>query len=349
MTGQQRYLQLIRGESRGVSASAARGGLAALAQVYGAGVRLRNWSFDAGWRKQHRLPRAVVSVGNLTAGGTGKTPVVAWLCAKLRERGHSPAVLMRGYRAHPGEKGDEQRLLEVILSDTTVQANPDRILAARQVLAAHPGVDVFVLDDGFQHRRVARDFDLVLIDATQPLDDARLLPRGLLREPIRSLRRASAVLITRAEPGEPRIGPLRDTIARHTTAPVFQSRFLVDRLLDAGGSPVCIAGRQVLAVSGIGNPAAFVQTLEKAGARVGAEARFADHHAYTADDIRRIVAEAGQLGALAVTTTKDWVKIQPLWPLEAAGELAVLEQRLEFAGDEEEDLLKAILPSLKSS
>jgi tetraacyldisaccharide 4'-kinase len=123
----------------------------------------------------------------------------------------------------------------------------------------------------------------------------------------------------------------------------------VDRLLDAGGRPVSIADRAVLAVSGIGNPAAFVETLRQAGARINSQACFPDHHAYTPADIHRIIAEARESGALAVTTSKDWVKIQPLWPPGAAGQIAVLELRLEFAEEHEVALLNSILPALTRS
>ena len=347
MNAQARFLRIVSGDEAGPVAAAARAGLGALSPLYRAAVGARNWAYDRGWRSSKTLARPVISVGNLTAGGTGKTPVVAWLCERLHERGIRPAILLRGYKAAPGQKGDEQRLLEGLLGPgTPVEADPDRAAAAERVLARSPGVQAFVLDDGFQHRRVQRDVDLVLIDATQPFGHGRLLPRGLLREPISSLRRAYAVLITRAEPEDPRILPLRETIARRTSAPVFQCRFAVDRIVDAGGALVSVAGRPVHAVCGIGNPRSFLEKLQRAGANVRDHAIFADHHAYTPADVQRISAAARQSGALVVTTTKDWVKIRSLWPSDAAGRIAILEQRLEFQDGQETGLLNVIVPAL---
>src|SRR5688500_17263566 len=155
MTGEERYLRIVSGDARGASAAAARAGLSLLSPLYGAAVRGRNMAFDRGSRRVVTLPRPVVSVGNLTVGGTGKTPVVAWLCQRLMGAGHRPAVLMRGYKAQPGEKGDEQRLLEELLGpQVPVEADADRVRAAERVVTRFPETSIFILDDAYQHRRV---------------------------------------------------------------------------------------------------------------------------------------------------------------------------------------------------
>ena len=176
--------------------------LRAAEPVYSGIMAARNRVFDAGIGVK-RLPRPVVSIGNVTAGGTGKTPVVRWLCEQLRSLGHNPAVLLRGYKSVDGVS-DEQRLLHSLLNPpggapVIVRANPDRFAGGSDVLRERPGTDVFVLDDGFQHRRLARDFDLVLINAAEPFGFGHVHPRGLLRESLRGLGRADAVLITLAD------------------------------------------------------------------------------------------------------------------------------------------------------
>src|SRR4051794_35567561 len=206
---EQAFRRVISGQQTGVGAALLRGVTRVLEPIYAAVVASRNRGYSAGIIASNRARRPVVSVGNITTGGTGKTPVVRWLADRLRERGMRPAVLLRGYKARPGERGDEQRLLDELLnppgtaSPVIVHANPDRLQGAKAVLRDHPDVDVFILDDGFQHRRLQRDFDLVLIDATTPFGYEHVLPRGLLREPLSGLSRASAFLLTRVDQALP--------------------------------------------------------------------------------------------------------------------------------------------------
>ena len=188
----------MSGERRGVRASVLRGTLGAAEPLYAAAVRGRNWLFDRGVGVR-RLPRPVVSVGNITAGGTGKTPVVLWLADRLRRKGRRPAVLLRGYEAEgrPQRRADAARgaartRRARCRPRIAVGVNPNRLAGGDGVLRGRPDVDVFVLDDGFQHRKLARDFDLVLIDAAQPFGYGHVHPRGLLREPLAGLRRADA-------------------------------------------------------------------------------------------------------------------------------------------------------------
>ena len=300
--------------------------------IYTAAIKLRNRRFDAG-KNVRRLPKPVISVGNLTAGGTGKTPVVRWLCEELRAAGYHPAVLMRGYKSRGGTS-DEQQMLESMLNDgvrenIVVHADPDRYAGGSAVLAAHPGVDVFVLDDGFQHRQLARDFDLVLLSGVEAFGFGHVHPRGLLREPLCGLRRADAVLITRAdEESSSYITAIALAKRRYSKAPVFQAshahvgiKFGNDTLpLDA------LAGKRVLAFCGIGNPESFFrQVAERAGVLAGSRA-FADHHAYGGEDLAALQKQAAAAGAeVLVTTEKDWVKLKsfaagaiPVWRVEMA-------------------------------
>ena len=303
------YHTIVSGERRGIPATSARALLSTLEPAYAATVRLRNLAYDRGLREVVRLPRPTVSVGNLTVGGTGKTPVVRWLARQLADR--RPAVLLRGYKSAAG-RSDEAELLADLLGDAVpIEADPDRLAAARRVLSRRPDVGLFLLDDGFQHRRVARDFDLVLIDVTNPFGHDRVLPRGLLREPAAGLRRASAILLTRCDLAD--ADPVADRVRSLADAPVFRSRFETTYATPAG-EPADLAGRRVVVACGIGNPAAFFDAVRRRGATVTAELAFPDHHAFTAADADRI-ADAG---ATAVVTGKDWVKLRDVWPAGAA-------------------------------
>ena len=166
--------RVISGEQRGLGARLLRGAMRLIEPIYTAVVASRNQGYTTGIITSKRAARPVVSVGNITTGGTGKTPVVRWLSHRLRENGMHPAVLLRGYKSKAGSRSDEEQLLDELLnaSDASapvvVHAQPDRFAGSEAVLREHPDVDVFILDDGFQHRRLQRDFDLVLIDATNP-------------------------------------------------------------------------------------------------------------------------------------------------------------------------------------
>lgn len=345
---QQRYLRVVSGEARSAGASAARAGLALLEPLYAAVTGLRNASFDRGWRRAVALERPVISVGNLTVGGTGKTPLVAWLCARFGERNLPTAVLMRGYKARARAKGDEQRLLERLLGPATpVEANADRTAAAQRVLEGHPEVKLFVLDDAFQHRQVRRDVDIVLIDATRPFGQERLLPRGLLREPLRSMARATAVIITRSSLAPPHaLAEIRARIARFTTAPVFQCDFASDNFIDQNGAVTAFPGKRAVAVSGIGNPAAFRISFQQQGIQLPRILEYADHHHYTAADVAEIRRVAAEQKAPVVTTAKDWVKLEALWPQDSAESLFVMNQRIVFAPGDDQRLIEHIMARL---
>jgi len=312
------YRRLIRGDSKGPIASIVRSTLGIASLGYALGARAKNALYDQGWKTAHRAEVPVVSVGNLTVGGTGKTPMVEFIARRFLARGHKVAILSRGYRATEG-LNDEGRVLQSNLPEAVLLQNPDRVASAEIAVRDH-GAEVLVLDDGFQHRRLARDLDVVMLDALEPFGFGHLLPRGLLREPIASLKRAGLVLLSRADlidderkaeirkTAERAAGPLVWAEARH--AP----RDLID---DHGRSEPLDALRQgpIVAFCGLGNPEGFRRTLEGLGATVIGFRSFPDHHAYSASDLDALMRWAEAEGAsMALTTQKDWVKLRDLKP-----------------------------------
>lgn len=293
--------------------------LSPLAAAYGAAMDLRNSLYDAGALRSQDAVLPAVSVGNLTVGGTGKTPVTAWLAALLAARGRRAAIVLRGYGA------DEPLVHAALAPEVTVVVNGDR--AAGVGAAAAAGADVIVLDDAFQHRRLRRALDVVLVSADQWRGPPRLLPAGPFRERPASLRRASLVLITRKAAGIEAGRRLRATIEAIApgvpTALVHLGwgdlRAARDVREPSGGAtrrPLAdLRGRRVLAISGVADPDAFRGQLLEQGADVTARVH-ADHHAYTAAEARRLAAAAASHD-LAVCTLKDAVKLAPLWPRQA--------------------------------
>jgi tetraacyldisaccharide 4'-kinase len=256
-----------------------------------------------------------VSVGNLSLGGTGKTPCVEYVARFYRDLGVRPVILSRGYGSDPG-RNDEAMVLGENLPDVPHLQGPDRVaLAATAVEELE--AELLVLDDGFQHRRLHRDLDVVLIDATRPAHRDYQFPRGTLREPTSGLRRAGAFVLTRCDQAETAaVDDLRGWLARRfPEKPVAATEHRPVGLVregEAEASAGALAGRQVGAFCGIGNPAAFRQTLDGLGARVMAFRSFPDHHPYTRADVDDLRAWAAALPADAavVTTQKDWVKLR---------------------------------------
>ena len=310
------FKRLVDGTACGLGPSLARLGLAAVAAPYGLAVTTRNAAYDCGLLPVARATVPVISVGNLTLGGTGKTPLVAWTAALLARHGRRPAIVSRGYGAAPGERSDEAAELAILLPGVPHVADRDRVAAAARAVAL--GADVVVLDDGFQHRRLGRDLDIVAVDATDPFGHGRLFPRGLLREPLRGIARARAVVLTRASSIdiERRVAIQGALFAKCRSArPVWAEadhRPVGLRTADGATRPLAaLDGRRVFAFAGIGNPAAFRATLVAHGAEVAAFRPLPDHHAYTAANLESLAREAAAArAALAVTTLKDLVKIR---------------------------------------
>ena len=286
-------------------------------------ARVRSWCYARGIFRTRKLPGTVVSVGNLTAGGTGKTPMVLWIAERLAEQGKHAAILTRGYRgtldanrkdasakgeaSAPGvPQSDEVALLRDRLAGRVqLGVGPDRYKSG-EILARH-GVDWFVLDDGFQHRKLARDADIVLLDATDPFGGGCTLPSGRLREPVSALRRADVVVITRSVQS-PALA-IEAIIRRHSQCPIFYaatqllSVLRVPRL-DVALPPMDWPRARFLAFCAIGNPPAFFGDLPAWGFQIAAERSFSDHHVYTAQEAAEIEKAAQAAGADALLCTE---------------------------------------------
>ena len=298
-----------------------RGALYAASGPCAGAMRLRRWAYRHGLMKSHAVGVPVICVGNITTGGTGKTPMVAWTVARLKDASKTPAVLTRGYKAGSG-RSDEAELLKR-LCGVQVVVNPDRAAGARQAVAA--GANVLVMDDGFQHRRLRRDLDIVLIDATCPFGFGHCLPRGLLREPPSALKSAHAIVITRSDLAD--AGELRALRARlRRLAPGASIHLAVHRpvkLIAPDGEarkPDALEGEEAFAFCGLGNPEAFFETLDRLGAALRGRCALDDHVRYAPATVAALSEQARSAGAkVMVTTAKDAVKISasafslPLW------------------------------------
>ncbi len=292
---------------------------------YRAAAWLDRGLYEWGLRRRVRLPAATVGVGNLLAGGAAKTPLVRHLAGALRQRGHKPAVLSRGVRgargrevnvvsdgermlASVGEAGDEPVWLARSLSGVPVLAGRNRVALGLRACAVF-GSSVLLLDDAFQHHRVLRDLDLVCMDERLALGNGHVLPRGPLREPARALRRAHALVWTRAELGSP--APARPAALPEGT-PCLRIALRLDSLREAATGerqpPAWLAGREVGLFAGVARPARVVRDLEAQGARVARMREFPDHHRYTRDDLDSLATDLPW-----VTTEKDAVKLPAGW------------------------------------
>lgn len=289
---------------------------AAFAEV----VRRRNAAFDRGERVQ-RMPVPVISVGNLSVGGTGKTPMVMWVVRALQEDGVRAAIAMRGYGATRDARSDEHEEYLERLWDlrTPVVAQPRRAEGIRALLERDPSVRAVVLDDGFQHRFVARDVDLVLIDATRDPFEDRCLPGGWLREPVGSLARASAIVLTRVDGvSENQLAALRARLASIAPdAPVAGATTRWEALETPEGdrAPQDLNGRRVHVVCAIGNPGAFVAQARAHGAIVNSVDALRDHARYNQERVRAMLRRARERRCdVVLTTGKDWVKMRSAMP-----------------------------------
>jgi tetraacyldisaccharide 4'-kinase len=288
--------------------------------AFDAGVHLRLGLYARGLLRRHRGPLPVISVGNLTVGGTGKTPFVSYLARGLAGQNHKPAILARGYRAKSkGGSNDELLMLSRQCPGLLTAANPNRLAGCMR--AREDGADVALLDDGFQHLALQRDLDVLLVDATRPFGNGHLLPRGTLREPAEHAARADIVVLTRVDlAGLGPVGELRTWLSRlKPGVPIIECSFQARELRPLGedqGETLAaeeLSGKRVGAFAALAAPRGFGQTLRAQGATVVYSRRFRDHHLYTARDLAGVVAEAGASGAeMLVTTEKDAVKLENL-------------------------------------
>lgn len=309
------YLETISGRRRGPLASMLRAALWIGSIAYVLGHAARRTLYRIGLLRAVKLPIPIISVGNLTSGGTGKTPLVEHLARSLARRNLRTVILARGYGRMGDGRDDEDLQSEMEIEHVVRLTGPDRVASARRALAAFRP-DVFLLDDGFQHYRLHRDLDLLVIDATNPFAGGRRIPRGLLRERPAHARRADVVVLTRCDQVEPAgLESLRASIERIAPGkPVVecvhkpvQLRILSTRTRRA---PEHLKGRPVYAFCGIGNPEAFRRTLESLGAVIAQFRAFEDHHVYTPRDVQQINAAAQEFMAeMIVTTGKDARKL----------------------------------------
>lgn len=320
-------IDVARGRHSGFPDRVLRGLLFAISTVYRLAIRIRNWGYDSGWLQSHHVAAKVVSIGNLTTGGTGKTPMTIWLAKQLGRSGQQSwlAVVSRGYRGSEGRLNDEGLEIAQAIPDLLQIQNPDRVAGAnkaidrlRQCDTNNELMPLVLLDDGFQHRRLARDVDIVLIDATNPFGFGHVLPRGLLREPIRGLRRADFAILTRSDLADADARTrVRDLVLQHNSGIGWaESRLNVTGWQDANCRSVPLpdlSGRRLLALSGIGNPAAFHQTLASCGLDIKSMINFGDHYHFAEADIVAAdqQAQAANCDAI-VCTAKDMVKLVPL-------------------------------------
>jgi tetraacyldisaccharide 4'-kinase len=316
---QQTYRKLISGQSNGFGAYLLRLFLKIIAIGYSFIVRLRNLLYSKGLLNVHHVDAAVFCIGNITVGGTGKTPLVVWLCnlitqnSKLKTQNCKCAILTRGYKA-TNNRIDEPAILIEICPKAKVIVNPDRVEGAAEAIYKY-AAKVLVMDDGFQHRRLSRDLDIVTIDATQPFGYDKLLPAGLLREPASSLKRAGAVVITRSDQvTETNLSKLEQrlkainpdmVIAKSIHSPAYAK--------SKDGKEISIEqlkGKKVFAFCGIGNPNAFFNTIKNIEAELVGSKAYDDHFHYTEACLIEISKQAEEHGAdLILTTQKDWTKV----------------------------------------
>lgn len=329
----RRYLDIINGPHSGLLPALARTMLTLLTLPYALAVHSRNILYDLGILRSHHADLPVVCVGNISCGGTGKTPTVIALVKMLQALGHRPAILTRGYKGSPEKPADEVLLLNLALPNVPVIVNPDRIDGAKTA-SQQFDIDVLVMDDGFGHRHLHRDLDIVLL--AEPLEKVRLLPRGLYREPPSSLQRADVI-----------IGTYETIEAPQENHAHRQPTFLVSTNQELQLSE--LSNKSICAFSAIANPNSFEYTLTQAGAKLSAHKHYPDHHRYSQQDLDELASLAQTSDcSLAVTTMKDWVKIQHdklTWPQQAHCPLYALDIEMTFS-PKTKQLLKTKLQAL---
>ncbi len=330
------FREIVSGRRRGPAAAILRALLRVAEVPYTAAVTWRNRRYDTARAEVHRAGVPVVSVGNLTVGGTGKTPMVEWLARWFRQRGVRVVIISRGYGAEAGASNDEALELEQKLPDVPHLQNPDRVAAAR-VAVEELECELILLDDAMQHRRIGRDLEIVLLDALEPFGFGHVFPRGTLREPLAGLCRADVIALSRADMlDETQRAAVWSRVRQYNaTAHTMELSHAACALRNAEGEeqPLdVLTDRPITAFCGIGNPAGFRHTLKSCGYQMAAFREFPDHHRYDRSDVeslaRWVEDEDARLHAATpssnlaavVCTHKDLVKLgvnrlgkTPLW------------------------------------
>ncbi len=316
---QEYYRRLIAGVNNSCGAAVLRLLLVLVSKIYGVVIWLRNILYFIGWLKTYSVNATVISIGNITAGGTGKTPLVIWVYNLLHEKGISCVILTRGYKTKKDKFSDEPAMLAKSCPNAKVIVKADRVEAADEAVSKFDA-KVIIMDDGFQHRRLKRNLDIVTIDGTEPFGYGKMLPAGLLREPIRSLKRADAVVITRCnQTPKDELAQLEKQlqsvnpnmiIAKSMHTPVCaksvdKKEFSMEELKD----------KKIFAFCGIGNPGGFLNTIKGLGFNLAGWRVYNDHYNYRTDDIIDIYKQAKEARAgLILSTQKDWTKTVLLLP-----------------------------------
>ncbi|MDO5580348.1 MAG: tetraacyldisaccharide 4'-kinase [Planctomycetia bacterium] len=341
------YQTLIQGRKKGVIRFFLRSLLWMISLIYSLIMRIRNGLYDKNIFRNEKISVPVISVGNITLGGTGKTPMVAWLLNFYQERKENPALISRGYHAREiskanqdhspfsdsiSEGNDEARELALRLPGLIHYSGADRVSVAHHLINDHPDTSLLILDDAFQHRRIHRDLDLVLLDALNPFGYGHIFPRGLLREPLRALQRADAVLLSRADlASEEQKSEIRKKAEKSGCNPLWCEVAHTFSRVFSGEIPVASFEKwkkekkgNFIAFCGLGNPEGFRLALEKQGINLAHFIPFSDHHVYTKEDFDLLLDRKKRSDAVGfLTTMKDLVKIgkkelgqTPLWGLE---------------------------------
>jgi tetraacyldisaccharide 4'-kinase len=336
-----------------------------LSLPYQLAVAVRNKLYDYGWLRSKKLSCPVISIGNLSVGGTGKTPLAILLAGMLKGQGLKPAVLSRGYgRQNPSslgivsdgrrilmdhqQAGDEPFLISQLLPEVPVIVGPDRFLAGQKAIG-ELGADILILDDGFQHRRLYRDIDIVLLPGSRPLGNGHLLPAGSLREPPAALGRADIIVMNGGdrEGGATLPAALPPVLKRSSRC--FQSRHEPKALIAANRDALPLTflqGKRIYAFSGIGNPLSFLRSIADLGAILCGHEAFPDHHSYSPSEVAAISVNARRSGAdYILTTEKDGVRLLAYPDFLATLYLLRIEMAFIPGGG---DFLKLILETVKT-
>lgn len=338
---EQEFRKLISGEKKGFVSSFLRCILAAISLIYGLVVSIRNLLFNWKLRTSHTAKVPIISIGNLTTGGTGKTPTVGFVVKLLQSKAKTPGLISRGYKALKDGRNDEFLLLEQICPGVPHVQNSIRKIAVEELLYEFSDVDCLVLDDAFQHRQMDRQLDIVLVDALNPWGYGGLLPRGLLREPISSLKRADLIAITRIDQvSSKELSAIENKILVYAKPEnMLEIIFRPNGFVNSSGNEISSLDDSVIAFCGIGNPEGFAKTIElmiphfkESNLEV-----FPDHHHYSSAELEDLIEKAKACKASAfLTTQKDLVKLNrdelggyPVWAVRIEAEVIQGQENLE--------------------
>ena len=326
-----------------------------LSWLYGAVCEIRLLLYRHGWLKQERLSARVVSVGNVTVGGTGKTPLVVYLAQRLHERNYRVAILTRGYKRKKSglveitqdtkerigweDVGDEPRLLANRLPGAPIMVHKNRAVSGKRAIENH-GSEILLLDDGFQHLKLRRDLDVVVIDSVNPFGNRRLLPMGILREPLSSLKRADVFVLTKTDQTSSQDELIEMLNAQNPAAPLARSVYRISGVEDlfdrSPVNPDGLRGKRALVFSGIGNPPSFEKTVKQLNVSILQHRIFPDHFAYREKDLVDLMMQARDEGAdFIITTEKDSVRI----PLVKRPDIPIYVLKIDLKMESGEELL----------